>query len=219
MSKTAIVIGATGLIGTQLTQQLINNDNFDLVKVFVRREIQLRHPKLEVNIVDFEKIDTWRDKLNGDVLFSALGTTIKKAKNKETQYKVDFTFQYETAKAAAENKVNKYVLVSSAGADPNSRVFYSRIKGELEEAVKQLSFERIVIFRPSLLVGKREEKRFGEEIGAAVAGPLLKLIPFLKKYRPIEGSVVAEAMINAALDNSESTIEIIELDKIFESAG
>ena len=219
MSKTAIVIGATGLVGAQLTQQLINNDNFDLVKVFVRREIEHRHAKLEVNIVDFEKISTWREKLKGEVLFSALGTTIKKAKNKETQYKVDFTFQFETAKAASENKVNKYVLVSSAGADPHSRIFYSRIKGELEEAVKLLSFERIVIFRPSLLVGKRKEKRLGEEIGGAIAGPLLKMIPFLKKYRPIEGRVVAEAMINAVLDNSESKIEIIELDEIFERAG
>ena len=150
-------------------------------------------------------------KLVGDELYSALGTTIKKAGSKEAQYKIDFTYQYEVAKAAAKNGVKKYLLVSSAGANYKSGNFYLRIKGSLDEKVQQLNFEKIRIFRPSILVGLRSEKRLGESIGIKIAGTITKIIPALKKYRPIKASQVAEAMIKICKSH------VLRKNKIFTS--
>jgi uncharacterized protein YbjT (DUF2867 family) len=142
IKKTAIVIGATGLVGSHLMRYLLEDDRYGLVKVFARRAVHLENAKLEKYIVDFERIESWRDEVTGDELFSALGTTRKQAGSKDAQYVVDFTYQYEVAKAAAENGVGTYVLVSSAGSDAGSRFFYTRMKGELEDAVRSLPFAR-----------------------------------------------------------------------------
>jgi len=130
MRQIANVIGASGLVGKELVKQILDHDEFEKVRIFVRRPSGINHPKLEEQIIDFEQPDSWRPLVKGDVLFSTLGTTIKTAKTKENQYRVDFTYQYEFAKAASENGVPNYLLVSSMGADPKSSVFYSRIKGE-----------------------------------------------------------------------------------------
>jgi uncharacterized protein YbjT (DUF2867 family) len=154
--------------------------------------------------------------LTGDVLFSALGTTIKKAGSKEAQYKIDFTYQYEVARAASENGVRHYVLVSSAGASPQSGLFYSRMKGELEEAVKRFSFSHIHILQPGILKGNRDEFRLGERIGVgllSVAG----VIPGLQKYRPVPAQTVAQAMINASFREAER-IETWTLENVFSLA-
>ncbi len=196
--KTAIVIGATGLVGNHITQKLLGDARYEKVKVVVRRSLNINNSKLEEHIVDFDKIDVWKDSLIGDELYSALGTTIKKAGSKDEQYKIDYTYQYEVAKAASQNGVTKYLLVSSAGANYKSSNFYLRMKGKLDEAVQQLPFKQIIIFRPSILAGKRSGKRFGESIGIKIAGTITKIIPALKKYRPIEASRVAEAMIKSA---------------------
>lgn len=214
--KTAIIIGATGLVGGQLTNKLLNDDRYNLVKIFVRKPSGINHPKLEEQIVDFDKLETWKNKITGDELFSAMGTTIKKAGSKDAQYKIDFTYQYECAKAASENGVGKYLIVSSSGANPKSGNFYLRMKGELDKKVSELSFQQLNIFRPSILAGKRKERRRGEEIGTSVLKFLAKIIPPLRKYRPIEASIVAEAIIKTANRQSQNNLMIHELDQIFQ---
>ncbi len=216
--KTAIVVGATGLIGRFLTIKLLKDVRYDVVKVFVRHSLGISNPGLEEHIVDFDSIETWKDIITGDELFSAMGTTIKKDGNKETQYKIDFTYQYEVAKAAYENGVEKYILVSSAGANPRARNFYLRIKGDLEESAAKLTFKKFFIFKPSILVGARNEKRIGEKIGISIAKVIIGILPFLKKYRPIEGETVADAMINSANDVSHARVMIYSLDQIFHIA-
>lgn len=121
--KTAIVIGATGLIGKHLTKLLLDNPAYSNVKVFVRRSINISNPKLEEHIVNFDEIAKWKDKITGDELFSAMGTTIRKAGSKEAQFKIDVTYQHEFAKAAAENGIKSYFLVSSSGANAKSNFF------------------------------------------------------------------------------------------------
>lgn len=216
--KTAIVIGATGLIGSHLTNKLLGDERYSKVKIFVRRTIDIVHPKLEEEIVDFDDLSKWKNKITGDELYSTMGTTIKQAGSKETQFKIDFTYQYIAAKAAADNGVEKYLLVSSAGADHKSKNFYLKIKGSLEESVSQLPFKNIFIFQPSFLLGERREKRRGEKIIAVLAKVLTRIIPFLKKYRPIKAEVVAEAMINAANDNINDRLVRYSLDQIFNIA-
>ena len=212
--KTAIVIGATGLIGKQLVKLLINDSAFYKIKVFVRRESGVSNPKIEEHIIDFNELASSKDEIKGDILFSTLGTTIKQAGSKEKQYLVDFTYQYEIAKIASENGVKNYTLVSSSGANSKSKIFYSRMKGELDDAIKELSFSKIRIFKPSLLMGQREEKRMGEKIGEKVL-KVVTIIPFLKKYKAIKGKEVAQAMINIENDSNESPILTYELDEIF----
>jgi len=214
--KTALIIGATGLVGSFITLKLLNDNSYEKVKVFVRRSIKINNPKLEEHIINFEKIETWKDQLIGDELYSALGTTIKKAGSKDAQYKIDYTYQYEVAKAASENGVKKYLLVSSAGANYKSSNFYLRIKGSLDEKVQQLGFDKIRIFRPSILVGKRSERRLAESLGIKIAGAITRLIPSLKKYRPIEASRVAEAMIKSANENILNKTKIYQPEEIFE---
>jgi len=213
--KTAIVIGATGLVGNYITHKLLSDIRYAKVKVFVRRSSGIQHTKLEEHIVDFNEIENWKNKLTGDEFYSALGTTIKKAGSKEAQYKIDFTYQYETAKAAAANGVKKYFLISSVGANSKSSNFYLNIKGSLDEKVQQLSFDKIFIFRPSILVGERTEKRFGESLGIKIARTIIKIIPALKKYRPINASQVAEAMIKSANQNISDKIKIFQPEEIF----
>jgi uncharacterized protein YbjT (DUF2867 family) len=219
MMKTAIVIGATGLIGKHITKLLLDNPAYSTVKVFVRRSLNISNPKLEEHIVNFDELDKWKTKITGDELFSAMGTTIRKAKSTSIQYKVDVTYQYEVAKAASENGVKSYFLVSSSGANAKSKLFYMRIKGELDEKVKQLSFNKIRIFRPSLLLGERPEKRFGEKAAENILKIVVPIFPFLKNQRPIEGEKVARAMIASAIKTDNDRIRIYELDEIFELAN
>ena len=124
--KTALVIGATGMVGTQLVQLLLKENRFQKVIVFTRRTLQIVNPRLEEHLVDFEKPESWQQLVKGDVFFSTLGTTLKQAGGKDGQYKVDYTYQYRFAQAAAMNKVPVYVLVSSASANPDSKIFYTR---------------------------------------------------------------------------------------------
>lgn len=200
MGKVANLIGASGLVGHQLVTQLLENQEFEKIRIFVRRRTGIVHPKLEENLIDFDSLESWTHLVKGDLLFSSLGTTLKTAKTKENQYKVDFTYQYNFAKAAADNGVPVYVLVSSIGANSKSSVFYSRIKGELEEEVEKLKFKKSLIFRPSILDGNRQEKRIAEKIGLVVSRFLTRFI--LKKYRPTPVNRLADKMIRLALDET-----------------
>jgi len=216
--QTAIILGATGLVGTELLKQVLEDPAYDKVKVLGRRSILVEHAKMEQILVDFDQPATWADKIRGDVLFSAFGTTLKKAGSKEKQYAIDFTYQYEVAKAAAANGVSKCVLVSSAGANAQSKLFYNRMKGELDAAVANLSFENVSIIRPSFLDGNRIEKRTGEKIALVLFKFLYPIIPGAKKYRPIAVSIVAKAMLKAVRNNT-SAFKVYELEQVFELAA
>lgn len=200
MTRIANVIGASGLVGQQVLAQLLGSPEFSKVRVFVRRKTGLTHPKLEEQLIDFDRPESWKQLVQGDVLFSTMGTTIKTAKTKENQYRVDFTYQYEFAKAASGNGVGVYVLVSSMGADPKSSVFYSKMKGELEEAVARLAFRKLIVIRPSILDGDRKEQRTGEKIGLVISRFLTKYM--LKKYKPTPVDVLARKMISLSLDQT-----------------
>lgn len=202
MKLTANIIGATGLVGKQLVQQLLNDVRFEKVRIFVRRDTGLKHPKLEQQIVDFGKTESWEKLLTGEVLFSALGTTLKQVGSKKKQYEIDFTFNLNFAQKAKENGIENYVLVSSVGADSKSGIFYTRMKGELDEAVSKIGFENLTILRPASLTGDRENRRLAEDISVPVLNFLTRFI--FKNYRPISDETVAKAMINAALSKNES---------------
>lgn len=209
----AIVIGATGLIGKQLVKQLLKDELYAEVKVFVRRSTGHTHPKLKEFIIDFDEIDKHANDITGDILFSVLGTTIKTAGSKDVQYKIDYGYQFNTAEIAAENGVSKLVLLSSIGADKNSNIFYSQMKGQLDEDVKSLGFEQVSILRPSMLEGDRDEFRWAEKVFT----PIMKaavLVPCWKKYRPIKDGTVAKAMRNAVHEN-DSSYHIYESNHIF----
>ncbi|MCG6185881.1 NAD(P)H-binding protein [Maribellus maritimus] len=205
MKYIANVIGATGLVGSQLIPLLLENEQFEKVRIFVRRDSNIQHPKLEQQVVDFGDEQTWKTHLTGDVLFSALGTTLKQAGSKEKEYEIDFTFNLNFAKKAKENGIENYVLVSSVGANTDSRIFYTRMKGELDEAVSKIGFKNLTILRPSSLTGNRKEKRTAEIISIPILLLLTKFV--FKKYRPIKDKTVAQAMINAILKpTSKKTI-------------
>ncbi len=200
MNLKATIIGATGLVGDRLTGLLLDDFRFESVHLFVRHSTGIKHRKLIEHIVDFENINDWSGQIEGDVLFSTLGTTLKKAGGKEKQYHIDFDYQYEVAKAAAKNGVENLILVSSLGANPKSAFFYSRMKGELEMAVQKLPFKKIMILRPSILTGEREEKRPAETFSIIVARLFTSFM--LRKYRPISARTVAQAMINSIFYNN-----------------
>ncbi len=213
---TAIVIGATGATGKELVKLLLGDEDFQKVRIFIRRADDLNHPKLEKNIVDFNQIDDWKNDLRGDVLFSALGTTLKQAGSEAAQYKVDFTYQFETAKAAAENGgVKNYVLVSSTGADPKAFFFYPRMKGELEEAIKTLGFERIHIFQPGILERNADDNRLMESLGLT-AIKALNSVGLFKSQTPMPVKVLAEKMIKVSKSAPAEKVNYYKLDEIFD---
>lgn len=211
--KTAIIIGATGLVGSDLTRQLLVHPDYSKVIVFVRHATGLTDAKLTERIVDFEQIETWKEEIRGDVLFSALGTTLDKAGSKQAQYRVDHTFQYQVAAAAATNGVPCLVLISAAGASERSMIFYSRMKGELDRDVKKLPFQRLRIIKPGILKGTRVESRPTEEISIRAMQVLGKL-PLIRKYRPVPATTVATAMIKAAA-MEEPGFRKFELEEVF----
>lgn len=192
----ALVIGATGATGKDLVEQLLDDKDFEEVHIFVRRSISLQHERLHTHVVDFDRIDSWSELLTGDVLFSALGTTIKQAGGQKEQWKVDYTYQYEVARAARENGVEVMSLVSAAMASADSKVFYSRMKGQLEEDVKKLAFKHLSIMRPPSLI-RKDTDRFNERLSVNILLAFNK-IGLLRAFRPMPTSQVAHAMIAMA---------------------
>ena len=207
----ALVIGATGAVGKDLVQQLIEDSSFERVDIFVRREVKIPSAKLVAHVVDFDHPETWADLLQGDVLFSCMGTTIKAAGSQEAQWKVDYTYQYEAAKAAKANGVPTFVLVSATGANPKSKFFYTRMKGELDEAVQQIGFEGCFILRPPSLIRKGTD-RFGEKAGI-VAIRAFNAIGLMRNYTPMPTEAVAASMIRLAKSGRKG-VEIIESQDI-----
>lgn len=208
----ALVIGATGATGKDLVNQLLNDKEFDEVDIFVRKPVNIQNDKLKVHVVNFEKPEEWKDRVKGDVAFSCLGTTLKDAGSKEAQKKVDFDYQYEFAKAAKDNEVEDYILVSAYGANPQSKIFYSKMKGELEEAVKQLHFNKITIFKPGMLE-RKDSERTGEVLGSRIIKFANKL-GLLESQKPLPTDILAKAMINSSKIKSNG-YSSIKLGNIF----
>ena len=198
----AIVLGATGATGRELVQQLLEHPAFGSVTIFVRKAPALTHEKLKVHVIDFSKLQTYKNLIVGDVLFSALGTTRKDAGSKAKQYEVDYTYQYEFAKMALNNEVDHYALVSSYGADETSLFFYLKIKGALEEAIKKLSFQSICIYQPPSLIRQPDLLRPAEKRAIWMMKKLSR-IWFLRSQQPLSVATLAEKMIAEAVQQTK----------------
>ncbi len=210
--KTAVVIGATGLVGEILTNKLAQSNFYDRVIVLVRRPVTFSSPKIESVILNFDKPDS--SLIKGNDIFCAIGTTIKKAGSKANQFKIDCEYPAEIARIARENGAEQFILVSSIGADANSSNFYLKTKGQLEERLTALNFPSLIILRPSFILGNRKENRMGEKIGIVLAkllGPLM--IGGLRKYKGVEATVIANRMVVAAVSENKGKL-IIESDRI-----
>jgi len=213
--KTAIVFGATGLTGSELVRQLLADGRYSKVKVFVRRHPGPEHEKQIIHVTDIADTDSYRDELTGDDLFICLGTTIKKAGSVKAMEVADRDVPAAIARAASDNGVSSVAVVSSIGADTRSRNYYLRIKGEMEMELAGTGFDRTVIVRPSILLGKRNEFRFGEEAGRVVMKGLKYLLTGrFRKYRGIEARQVAAAMIRLINTNGDSGKIIYESDEL-----
>jgi uncharacterized protein YbjT (DUF2867 family) len=212
---TALIIGATGATGSELVTQLIDDIRFNSVVVFSRRPLQLTHTKLTTHIVDFDNPQSWAYLVKGDVLFSALATTLKQAGSKDEQYKVDYMYQYQTAATAAKNGVDAYVLVSAMGANTKSLFFYPRIKGQLDQAVSELPFKQVHIFRPGFLLRQPTKIRPMEKVGIAIIKVLNKMGLF-NSQKPLPVALLAQKMCLVLFNPAASNFQIYSLDKIFD---
>jgi uncharacterized protein YbjT (DUF2867 family) len=191
--KTALVAGASGLTGVYLTELLLKSPNYDLVKVLVRRPLGKEHPSLQQIVFDYENPDI--DAIKTDHVYCALGTTIKKAGSRDEFKKVDFHYPLHLARLSYDSGAERFAIVSAIGAKRNSLFFYNKVKGQMEEAIKDLPFHSVFIARPSMLLGPRDESRLGEEIGKKVMTTLRFLLP--SNYKPVHASQVAAAMIDS----------------------
>ncbi len=204
-NKSALIVGATGLIGGELLQILKNHPYYQKVYVLTRRPLSIGHERVTEVVANFDELKSG-DLPEIDDIYCCLGTTMKKAGSKSAFRKVDYEYPIKVGQIGKEKGAQQYMLVTALGADKNSRFFYNEVKGEVEEAVVGLGYQAVHIFRPSLLLGDREEKRTGEHIAQLVMNVVspLMLGP-LKNYRPIEGKHIAEAMFIAAKQNLEGT--------------
>jgi uncharacterized protein YbjT (DUF2867 family) len=199
VKRNALIAGATGLVGNSLLTQLLADDQYEKIVIIVRKLIGIKHAKLIQKQIDFNTIESLKLDFQIDDVFCALGTTIKTAGSQDAFYKVDYTYVVNLGKWSVANGVKQFLIVSAMGANAKSGIFYNRVKGEMEEAVSKLNISQIQVFRPSLLMGDRKEKRGGEKIAQAVMGTLGFLFagPLLK-YKGIHADVVARAMIQSA---------------------
>jgi len=213
--KTAIVLGGTGLTGKLLIEKLLADDSYTSIKLFSRRNVGFKSEKIQEFIVDMLQLEKQQDDFTGDDVFVCVGTTSAKTKDRSVYHAIDFGIPVAAAKLAHVNKIQTLVVISSLGANARSKVFYSRTKGEMEQAVLDQKIPHTYILRPSLILGQRDEKRFGESLGEV----LLKLSAVflrgrLEKYRAIEATCIAAAMI--ALAKSLPDKQIIPSDLIQE---
>ncbi|MTB51214.1 NAD(P)H-binding protein [Lewinella sp. W8] len=198
-NKTALLVGATGLVGEQLLSQLLHHEAYGKVVALTRRKIHLDSDKLDNRIVDFDALEKEAGKIKCNDIFIALGTTIKKAGSQEAFRKVDHDYILKAALVAKAGGANQCLLVSAAGASADSLIFYNRVKGQTEEAIEEIGFWATHIFRPGVLVGDREEFRLGERIGIGVSNFLRGISPgILGDYNPTQVDVLAAKMIAAA---------------------
>ena len=213
-NKTALIIGANGLVGEATIKQLLQSPQYSKVIALTRKPLAINNSKFENPVVNFDKPEQY-NKIKADDVYCAMGTTITKAGSQAAFRRVDYEIPMQVAGWALNNGATQFILVSSLGADAKSAVFYSRTKGELEEALKALNYKSLLVFRPSILLGDRKEKRTGEAIGRFMAENLSFLFAGpLGKYKGTPVDLLATAMIKLANDGKQG-VRIIENDEIF----
>ena len=209
MNKTALIAGASGLTGGYLLNLLLESPEYSTIIAYVRKSSGLTHPKLKEIVVDWE---TLQEPVAAVDIFCCLGTTIKKAGSQEAFRRVDYDYPLQLAQLQYRGGSQQFLLVSAMGADAKSSIFYSRVKGELENALQSIGYKSLHIFRPSFIAGPRKESRTGEKIGLAIFSILSPLfIGSLKKYAPIQAEHIARAMLRTAQKNEQGT-------KVYDSA-
>ncbi|MCH4825979.1 MAG: NAD(P)H-binding protein [Planococcus sp. (in: firmicutes)] len=198
-SKTALLAGASGLVGNELLHILLNSAQYSHVKVLVRHSLEITHEKLEQVTIDFDKLDEYAQHFDVDDVFCCLGTTIKKAGSQEAFKKVDYDYPLKMAELAASQQAKNFLVITALGADSTSKVFYSRTKGQLQLRLKKTGLIALHIFQPSLLLGERKEFRLGEKF-ATILSPVFSILMRgkMKKYKPVEAKNVALAMYEVA---------------------
>ena len=213
--KTALVFGSTGLVGGHLLDQLIKNENYNKIKLFVRSEIIINDLKVEIVKTDFSNIEKHKEEMTGDHCYFCIGTTKQNSPDKDEYRRVELDLPKQIAQITKSNSVNSFVFVSSGYADPNSSGDYLKFKGLVEEELKRLSFNKLGIMRPSFLIGDRKEKRLGEKLGIFVFKLLSPLfLGPLKKMKPIQSEKVAKAMIK--ISNGDFRQQVFESNEIVE---
>ena len=213
--KTALVFGSTGLVGGHLLDQLIKNENYNKIKLFVRSEIIINDLKVEIVKTDFNNMEKHKEEMTGDHCYFCIGTTKQNSPDKDEYRRVELDLPKQIAQITKSNSVNSFVFVSSGYADPNSSGDYLKFKGLVEEELKRLNFSKLGIMRPSFLLGDRKEKRVGEKIGIFVFKLLSPLfLGPLKKMKPIQSEKVAKAMIK--ISNGDFRQQVFESNEIVE---
>ncbi|MGD6872470.1 oxidoreductase [Sutcliffiella horikoshii] len=212
--RSAILIGATGLVGAYVKEEILQNSDYEHLTTLVRNHTNKMHPKLTEVKIDFENMSVYKEHFKVDDLFICLGTTKKKAGTKERFRKVDYDYVVEAARLAKENGVTKIAVVSAIGADENSSFFYNQVKGEMEQAVSAVGITATYFFRPSLLLGDRNEFRLGERVGEVLGTAMQPLLRGkLQKYRSVHGQTVAKAMVRFLKDGRDG-VHIVESNLI-----
>ena len=216
--KTAAIFGSSGLIGKSILLKLLKSDNYSRVKAFVRSEIEIDHPKLDIIITDFSKLDEIEYLLNVDECYFCIGTTRRKTPRKTDYIKVEYELPIKIAEICKRKDIDKFIYISSLGANPNAASLYLKNKGKTENDLKNLKFKKLIIVRPSILVGERKENRIGEKLGLLIMNSLsILLMGKLKKYKPIKAMVVANSIFKIANKNIEKEIfesdELVEIEK------
>ena len=211
--KTALIFGSSGLVGEQVLNKLIDNSNYSTIKIFVRSEPKIQSNKVEIIKTDFSKLENFKKYIKGDDCFFCIGTTRKKSPNHEEYRRIEFDIPKQVAQLAKLNEVKSFIFVSSISANPKSKSDYLKFKGQVEEEIKNLNFQKIAIMRPSFLMGKREENRVVERVGITIFNFFSPLfLGSLKKMKPIHSEIVAKIMIRAANENMQKTV--FESDEI-----
>ena len=205
--KTALLFGSSGLIGGHLLNKLIQNNFYNKIKIFVRAEPEIQDSKIEIINADFNNLKNHIEDIKGDDCFFCIGTTKKNSPDKNEYKRIERDIPVEIAQIAKANSIDSFVYVSSGFADPKNSGAYLRYKGEVEEELKKLNFTKLVIMRPSFLMGNRKEKRFGEKIGIFLFKLLSPLfLGPLKKMKPIHSEIVANAMIKVANEDIQQGV-------------
>ena len=214
-SRSALVVGASGLVGRHLLALLLADDAYSRVIVLTRKSLGLEHPKLIESVVNFDQLEQHQNLIKGEDVFCCLGTTIKVAGSQEAFRKVDFTYVVQTAAISQKNGGRQFLVISSLGADAHSRIFYNRVKGEMEKAVGKIPFDSVRVFRPSLLLGERRESRPAEALAIFFfkALSVFLFIGALRRYRAVQAHTVAKAMLETAKQQGKG-VKILESEEI-----
>ena len=218
--KTALIFGSSGLVGNELLNVITQNNNYNKIKLFVRTSSNNNDPKIEVIKTNFNNLENYRDSMQGDDCFFCIGTTRKDTPDKNEYRRVEYNLPVDIAKIARSNSIKSFVYVSSIGANPNSSGSYLKNKGQVEEELNKLNFSKLIIIRPSILLGKRKVFRLGEVIGVFIMKILsIFFLGSLKKYKPIQAQNVAKAMVSIVQNHNRKTVfesdELNETGKVF----